>query len=90
MVEDFPCSGSFKICMGAHVLAVELDNTIRFSIVWPLIGCHGTCGIVPNDSPWCDRVLQYTSGLEMLECSIDTDFNYAITNAPELPLPLDL
>ena len=46
----------------------------------------GTCGIVPNGSRRFGRVQQYTSGLEVLACSIDADFNYAITNAPELPL----
>ena len=47
----------------------------------------GTCGIVPNDSRRFGRVQQYMSGLEVLACSIDTDFNYKITNVPELPLP---
>ena len=51
-------------------------------------------------SPWFGRVLQYTSGLEVLSCSIDTDFNYVInmlqsclksclwSRAPELPVLL--
>ena len=39
MVEAFPCSGCFTTCIGAHFSAVEMDNAIRFSIVFgPLEG----------------------------------------------------
>ena len=48
---------------------------------------QGTCGIIPNGSHQFGCVQQYTSRLEVLACSIITDVNYAITNAPELTLP---
>ena len=52
--------------------------------------CQGTCGIVPDSSCQFDCVQQYTSGFEVLACSIDTDFNYAITIAPESPPRSDI
>ena len=34
VVEIIPCSGCFMTCMGAHFLAVELDNAIWFSTLF--------------------------------------------------------
>ena len=58
--------------MGAHFPAVELDNTIRFSTLFRMPGFlwHG--------SKWArrfGRCLQYTSVIEVLACSLDTNFN---------------
>ena len=47
----------------------------------------GNCGIVSNGSCWFGCVHQYTSGLKVLACSIDTDFNYVIIKVPESPPP---
>ena len=44
----------------------------------------GYCGIVPNVPAVSSNKLQ---GLKWLACSIDTDFHYAIANAPKLSLP---
>ena len=62
--------------MGAHFPAVELDNAIWFSILSRM------SGFLWHSSKWAcrfGRFLQYTSGLEVLACSLDTDLNYVIT-----------
>ena len=62
--------------MGAHFPAVELNNAIRFSILSRM------SGFLWHSSKWArqfDRFLQYTSGLEVLACSLDTDINYVTT-----------
>ena len=54
----------------------------------PLGGCQGSCGIVPNGTMLFrhfDRFLHYTSGLEVLACSFDTDFNYVASILPLCP-----
>ena len=76
VVEILPCSGCFITCMGAHFPALELDNAIRFS-TRPRMS-----EFLPNSSKWArwfGRFLQYTSGLEVLTCSIDTNLNYVTT-----------
>ena len=62
--------------MAAHFSAVELDNTIRFStlsrvslLLWHSSKC----------ARWFGSFFEYTSGLEVLACSFDTDFDYVIT-----------
>ena len=71
----------YTACIGMHFLADELDNVIQFGTLSRVSGflCHG--------SKWAHRFvhfLQYTSGLEVLACSIYTDFNYVITMLPPL------
>ena len=59
--------------MGAHFPAVELDNAIRFSILSRM------SGFLWHSSKWAcrfGRFLQYTPGLEVLACSLDTNQNY--------------
>ena len=77
----FPhCSGCFITCVGAHFPAVESDNAIRFSTL------SGMSGFLWHSSKWAHwfgRFLQYTSGLEVLACSLDTDLNY-VTNMLQL------
>ena len=73
----------YTACMGAHFPAVELDNAIRFDTL------SRVSGFLWHGSKWARRFvcfLQYTSGFEVLTCSIDTDFNYVITTL--LPLSL--
>ena len=72
VVEALHCSGFLWACRGVHFPVVELEDADRMT--------H--CGMVPNgvtDS----IVLQFTSlcGLEVLACSIDTDFNYYQNNS---------
>ena len=59
--------------MGAHFPTVELDNVIRFSILSRMSGFpwHSS-----KWACWFGRFLQYTSGIEVLACSLDTDINY--------------
>ena len=62
--------------MGAHFPAVELGNAIQFSILSKM------SGFLLHSSKWAcwfGRFLQYTSGLEVLACSLDTDINYVTT-----------
>ena len=79
VVESLLCSGCFTTCMGAHFSAVDMGNTIRFSIVsGPLEGVRvpvAQLQIILPASP----VFQYTSGLEVLAYSTDPDFNNVIT-----------
>ena len=59
--------------MGAHFPAVELDNTIRFSTLSRI------SGFLWHSSKWVrrfGRFLQYTSGIEVLACSLDTNLDY--------------
>ena len=62
--------------MGAHFPAVELDNAIRFSILSRMSGFlwHNF-----KWACWFGRFLQYTSGLEVLTCNLDTNINYVTT-----------
>ena len=76
VVDVFPCSGCFITCMGAHFPAVELDNAIQFSILSRM------SGFLWHSFKWACRVgrfLQYTSRLEMLTCSLDTNISYVTT-----------
>ena len=62
--------------MGAHFPAVELDNVIQFRIP------SRKSGFLWRSSKWArrfGRFLQYTSGIEVLPCSHDTDLNYVTT-----------
>ena len=71
-----PCSGCFITCMDAHFHTVKFDNTIRFSILSRM------SGFLWHSSKWtCQfgNFFQYTSGLEVLACSLDTDVNYVTT-----------
>ena len=59
-----------------HFPAVELDNVIWFSILFAMsvflwYSSKWAC--------WFSRFLQYTSGLEVLACSLDTEINYVAT-----------
>ena len=59
--------------MGTHFPAADLDNAIRFSTLSRM------SGFLWHSSKWASRFghfLQYTSGLEVLVCSLDTDLNY--------------
>ena len=61
---------------GNYVPAVELDNVIRFSTLSRM------SRFLRHSSKWAHRFgrfLQYTSGLEVLACSLDTDLNYVTT-----------
>ena len=76
VVEVFPCSGCFITCMGTHFPAVELDNLIRFSILSRM------SGFLWHSSKWAcwfSCFLQYSSGLEVLACGLNTNINYATT-----------
>ena len=58
--------------------AVELDNTIQFSTLSRM------SGLLWYSSKWVccfGRSLQYTSGIEVLACSLDTDLNYVATSS---------
>ena len=62
--------------MGAHFPAVELDNAVQFSTLSRM------SGFLWLSSTWAcrfGRFLQYTSGIDVLPCSLDTDVNYETT-----------
>ena len=66
------CCGCFVTCMGAHFPTVELDNAIQLSTISRMLE------FLWRSSKWAcqfDHFLQYTSGLEFLACSLDTDLN---------------
>ena len=70
--------------MGAHFPAVEVDNAIRFSIL------SSMSGFLWHSFKWACRFghfLQYTSVLEVLACSLDTDNNYVTAMLHMLPIP---
>ena len=72
-VEVLPCLGCFITCMSAHFPAVELDYAIQFSTFSMM------SGYLWHSSKWACRFwcyLQYTLGLEVLGCSLNTDLNY--------------
>ena len=76
MLKFSPCFGCFITCMGAHFPIVELDNVIQFSTLSRL------SGFLQHSSKyayWFSIFLQYTSGLEGLARSLDTDLNYVTT-----------
>ena len=62
--------------MGAHLLAVEVDNAIWFSTLSRMSGFlwHSSKWV-----RWFGRFLPYTSELEVLACSLDTKLNYVTT-----------
>ena len=76
--------------MGVHFPGVKLDNAIWFSTLSRMSGFlwHGT--------KWAGCVgqsLQYTSGIEVLPCSLDTNLNYVTAMLqlhPSLNLALTL
>ena len=62
--------------MGAHFLAVELENAIPFDTLSRM------SGFLWHSSKWAcrfGRFLQYTSELEVLARSLDIDLTYGIT-----------
>ena len=62
--------------MGVHFPTVELDNATQFSTLSRM------SGLLWHSSKWAcrfGRFLQYTSGFEVLACSLDTDVNYVTT-----------
>ena len=62
--------------MGAHFPAAELNNAIRFSTLSRM------SRFMRHSSKWTCRFgcfLQYTSGPEVLACSLNTDLNYVTT-----------
>ena len=68
--------------MGAHFPAVDLDNAIWLSSLPPFSGFLW-------HSSKCDlqfgSFLQYTPGLEVLACSLNTDLNYVTAMLQLLP-----
>ena len=68
--------------MGAHFPAVEMDNAIQFSTLSRM------SGFLWHSSKWTHQFgcfLQYTSGLEVLASSLNTDLNYVTNYAPTAP-----
>ena len=65
-----------KTHMSMHVPTVQFDNTIWFRTLSRIsrLLSH-SC----KWASWFGRFLQYTSGLEVLPCSLDTDLDYAPT-----------
>ena len=62
--------------MGAHFPVVELDTAIRFSTLSRM------SGFLWHSSKWACQFghsLQYTSGIEVLACSLDANLNYVTT-----------
>ena len=62
--------------MGVHFPEVDLDNVIRFSTLSRMLGC------LWQSPKWEDRFVrfpQHMSGLKVLACSFNTEFNYVIT-----------
>ena len=79
-----PYSGCCTNCMGVHFPAVELDNAIPFSTLSRM------SGFLWHSPKWAcqfGRFFRYTSGLEVLACSIDINLNYYALTAP-FPEPL--
>ena len=75
VVEVLPCCGCFITCMSAYFPTVELDNAIRFSTL------SRNSGFLWHSSKWTrwfGCFLQYLSGLEVLACSLDTDFKACV------------
>ena len=73
VVEVLPRSGCFITCIGAHFPTVELDNVVWFSTISRMLG------FLLHSSKWAHqfgRFFQYTPGLEVLACCLDTDLNY--------------
>ena len=73
-------SGYFITCMDAYFPPVKLDKMIWFSTL------YRTSGFLWHISKWICQFgcfLQSTSGLEMLECSLDNDLKY-VTTMPQL------
>ena len=59
--------------MGVHFPAIELNNVIWFSHLSRM------SGFLWHSSKWACHFLQYTPGLEVLACSLNTNLNYVIT-----------
>ena len=69
VIKTLPCSGCFTACMSAHFPVVKLGCADRMT--------H--CSMVPNGV--ADSIeFQLTSlhVIEVLACSLDTDFNYGL------------
>ena len=80
VLEVLPCSGCFITCMGARFPTIQLDNAIRFSTLSRISGFlwHSS-----KWAHWFGRFFQYTSGIEVLAYSLNTDLNY-MTTMPQL------
>ena len=50
VVEVLHCSGCFSACRGAHFPVCEEDHGTGLALPLALLGCQGSCGIVPNGS----------------------------------------
>ena len=46
--EALLCSCCFSACRGVHFPVCEEDNGIGLTLRLALLGCQGSCGIVPN------------------------------------------
>ena len=66
----------FWLFYNSHFHTVELDNMIQFSTLSRVLGFlwHSS-----KWACWFGCFLQYTSGLEVLTCSFNTDFSFVIT-----------
>ena len=77
MVEVLHCSG-FQVCRCLHLPVVKKDHGTGLVLLLTFLGCQGSCGIVPNGPAGLHlRSFQYTSGLELLAHSLDTDLTVA-------------
>ena len=73
VVEALHCSGCFSACRGAHFPVCEEDYGTGLALRLDLLGCQGSCGIVPNG---LTNSYSGYSGHEVSAYSIDTDLNY--------------
>ena len=48
VVEALHCSDCFPACRGAHFAVCEEDHGTGLVLRLVLLGCQGSCGIVPN------------------------------------------
>ena len=76
MVEALHCSGCFSACRGAHFPVCDEDHRNGLALRLAVLRCQGFCGIVPNGPASSYWDFQYTSGLEVSACSINTKRNY--------------
>ena len=73
-------------CSGAHFPVVEENHETGLALRLALLRVSG---FLWHSSKWARQsvlgILQYTSGLEVLACSIDTNFNYYKYIPPSYP-----
>ena len=80
LVEALHSSGC-QACRGGHFPVVEQDDGTGLVLCLALLGCQSSCcNYATGTLTWARQstlgILQYTSGLEVLAYSFDTDFNY--------------